>query len=64
MEEECESLLYTRLETKSTKQIFGLLWSEYTRKVKLREVIENTGKWKFFFWALPLYFLKFVFVEL
>ena len=62
MEEESihsETLLYTRLETKSTKELFGFLWSEYTRKIKFRHAIEKTGKFKFLI-ALILYFLKYV----
>ena len=63
MEEESihsESLLNTRLETKSTKEIFGLLWSEYTRKIKLRHALEKTGTLKFLIISPFLYFLKYV----
>ena len=56
-----EPILLTRLETKSTKEIFGLLWSEYTRKVNLQDAIQKTGKIKFFILALPLFIFKYVF---
>ena len=55
-----ESLLNTRLETKSSKEIFGLLWSEYTRKIKLRHALEKTGTLNFFIISPFLYFLKYV----
>ena len=55
-----EPILLTRLETKSTKEIYGLLWSEYTRKVNLQDAIQKTGKLKFFVIALPLFLFKYV----
>ena len=58
-----EPLLFTRLENQSTKEIFGLIWSEYTRKINLQDAIKKTGRIKFTFLTLPLFLLKYVLIS-